>query len=423
MTTRNTEIEARAVETDEELRLVNDLMAKLHYPDYFEGLQWLETCGGRYPDFLREHTRVALRNGQVAGALRINTETVRIGEARLRMGGFGWVSTAPRHRKQGVARTLICDALEYMRQHHYHVSMLFGIPNFYHRFGFATTLPEYDIVVSAAEAMVPSKGAFRLRTAKPGDIRAIQRIHAANDSAVACSLVRTAAHITNKWESLSKGLRVLTTEQGKVVAYLKTNRVRDELLVSDLGVVEEASRSFVAAGLGGAKPELCPSVLAACGELAASEAVGHIRFQMPPPHPFARYLLRHTSRHEMHVVRDCGGMMAFVDVAEALECMIPEWESLLSRSAARELHAEFTFLVDRTPYRIRAHRGAVDVAAATGKNKVSLDTFDLVHLVTGYRHVEDVLSQRRRVLSSESRVLLSALFPKRHPYVWHLDRF
>lgn len=82
----------------------------------------------------------------VLGALHLTTDTIRIGEARLKMGGLGWVATSARHRKRGIGRKLIEDALAYMREHGYHVSMLFGIPNFYHRFGDASALIDYTIL-------------------------------------------------------------------------------------------------------------------------------------------------------------------------------------------------------------------------------------------------------------------------------------
>ena len=84
----------KAVETDDELHQANDLMAKAHCADYFSGMEWLSSTGQGYPDYLREHTRVALWGGRVAAALRITTDTIRIGEARLRTGGIGWVTTA-----------------------------------------------------------------------------------------------------------------------------------------------------------------------------------------------------------------------------------------------------------------------------------------------------------------------------------------
>lgn len=397
----------RPVETDEELRLANDLMAKAHCPDYFVGIRWLETCGAGYPGFRREHTRIALFHGELAGALRMNTETVRLGEARLKMGGFCWVTTSPRHRQKGVCRTLMVDTLDYMKAHNYHVAMLFGIPNFYHRFGFATTLADYAVEMAAADALASRTSAYRIREAKPGDIPAIQRIHAANDLDTACSLLRTSAHLTNKWEHC-KNARVITSDKGKVTAYLMPVRDERQLRLDEVGMAD---------------PAACGNVLHACARLAADEAVGRIRFLAPPRHPFARYLLQFKSRHEMHLVRDHGGMMAFVNEAEALETLIPEWESLLAKSALRGQSIEVTLVVDRVYYRVRAHRGAIDIAEGPGKNRVGLSPADLVHLVTGYRYVQDILAARRRLLTLEARHLLAVLFPKRDPYVWPFDRF
>jgi len=414
----------RAVGTDEELHLVNDLMAKVHFPGYFDGLEWLESCGVGYPNFLREHTRVALLDGEIAGALRISTETVRLGEARLKMGGLGCVTTAPHHRHKGVARTLLSQSLAYMRRHGYHVSMLFGIPNFYHRFGFAVTLAEYAIVVSAAEAATPGPHSLKTRPAKPGDIRALQKLHNANDAGVACSLLRSTAHITNKWEHWAKHLDVLTTAQGKVVAYVSAVCRGEDLVIEDLGVAEAPYQPGHASALtGSGRLDVCRALLAHCAKRATKEAVTRIRFLLPPPHPFARFLLQYASSHEMRLERNCGGMMALVDVPEALESMIPEWEHALARSTARDMRGEFTLCVDRATHRIRANRGAVDVAPFSGKNKVGLTAGELMHLITGYRHAADILASRRRAITSDAKTLIAALFPKRHPYVWPFDRF
>ncbi|MBI5095681.1 MAG: GNAT family N-acetyltransferase [Candidatus Hydrogenedentes bacterium] len=397
----------RAVESDAELRLANDLMAKVHYQDFFAGMHWLETCGAGYPGFLREHTRIAAHRGEIAGALRLNTETIRIGEARLKMGGFGWVTTAPRFRSKGIARALMNDTLGYLRSHRYDVAMLFGIPNFYHKFGFAVTLAEYVIAVDVAEGMRLKCG-YRLRTAKPGDIAALQRIHHANDADVACSLLRTGAHITNRWEQSYKAIQTLTTEQGKVCAYFHAHPENDGLSVAEVGVTD---------------PSTYPAVLSACAAYAVEHNLGKMRFYAPPGHPFARFLLQIKSTHEMRVERDAGGMMAPIDIGETLEHMIPEWESLLARSAARELRTEFALVVNHANFRVRANRGAIDVASAPGENKLSVSLTELIQLLTGYLHLDDVIAARRRLIRHEARQLLTALFPKRNPYVWRFDRF
>jgi predicted acetyltransferase len=405
---RNHDLVIRAVESDDEIRLANDLMAKGFNADYFSSLHWLETCGAGYPGFRREHTRVAMSGNDLAGALRLTTETIRLGEARLRTGGLAWVTTSPRHRQRGVCRALMFDTFNYMRQRNYHLAMLFGIPNFYHRFGFATTLADYSIIMDAEELLAAPLATRRVREAKPGDIPAIQRIHAANDADVACSLLRSSAHITNKWDHRCKGMRVLTNDQGKVLAYFLARKDGVQLTVNEIGVSDMA---------------LCGDILTACARYAADEAVARIHFLVPPPHPFARFLLLYTSTHQMRIVRDCGGMMAFVDVAEALENLIPEWESLLAKSSLREDRIEVTLVVDKTYHRVRANRGAIDVSQFPGKNRLGLTPADLMHLVTGYRYIEDILAAKRHVITAEARALLAVLFPKRTPYVWPFDRF
>lgn len=398
----------KRVETDEELRLANDLMAKVHMADYFTALHWLETSGAGYPSFRREHTRIALWRGELAGALRMNTETIRLGEARLKTGGLGWVTTEPRHRHKGICRALVLDTLEYMRSNGYHVSLLFGIPNFYHRFGFATALAEYAITMELEETASVPAFTHRLRDAKPGDIPAIQRIHNANDTEVACSLIRTSAHLTNKWTHRAKTVRVLANGQGKVVAYFMARKEGAHLVVDDVGVGDKT---------------LCDPVLAACARLAADETVGRIQFLVPPTHPFARFLLQYKSTHEMRVTHDEGGMLAFINLPETLESMTPEWERLIAASSLRDVRAELTLLVDGEEFRVRTNRGAVDVAATSGHNRVSFTAVELMYLVTGCRHVEDILAARRRILSEETRDFLAAIFPRRAPYVWAFDRF
>lgn len=404
---KDSRLVVKPVENDEELRLAVDIIAKTFDMDYYRATRWIESRGAGYPGHRREHTRIALWNGKLAGALRINSETIRLGEARLKTGGLGWVSTIPRYRKKGVASALVLDALDYLQRRNYHVSMLFGIPNFYHRFGFTVTLAEHNAVIEAGEAATADKKGLRLRSAKPGDIPAIQKIHAAGDAATACSLLRSSAHITSQWEHW-KAARVLTNGQGRVMGYVHGEREADCFVVKEADVADANATG---------------DLLHVCARLAADEALARIRFHVPPTHSLARFLLQYQSIHEMHILGVPYGMMALVNTGETLESMIPEWESHLQHSALRDQRIEATLLVDREAWRIRANKGAIDVAQATGSNKITLTPGNLIHLITGYRHAEDILNQKRRMLTPNARALVETIFPKRNPYVWLLDRF
>lgn len=400
------DVVVKPVESKDDLLRAHDLLARVHSEDYSHGIHWLDTCGRRYPGYLTEHTRIALRKGELIGGLRMLTDTVRIGEARLKMGGLGWVTTDPRHRGRGVCRALMDDILAYMKRHKYHVSMLFGIPGLYHRWDYVTTLADYTVFLDTLQALT-FDCPFTVRPAKPGDIPAIHRIHGAAESEIACSIIRTRPHLICKWEHW-QGVRVLTDEQGKVVAYFAAVVQGDHLAVDEVGITDIG---------------LCAAVVRACAVLAEEASLGVIQFHAPPPHPLARYLLQFQSRHEMRISHNEGGMMAFICLEETLEHMLPEWESRLGIAAAADLRTEVTLFVAGSPYRIRCNRGAVDVAVFAGKNKVSLRTDELMHLVTGYRGVDDILDSKRCLLSADARLMLRTIFPKRHPFVWRFDRF
>lgn len=405
------EVTVKPVESADEARQALDLMVRVHaVGDVPEGA-WLYDHGGGYPGFEQEHTRIARLDREVAAALRITSDTLMVGEARLKMGGIGWVATAEHHRRKGLCRRLMDDAMDYLRRHHYHVAMLFGIPDFYHRFGFVTTLADYAVTVDTVEAL-GFRTALRASPVRTAELPALQKLHAAVNGAVPCSIVRTTAHLRNRWK-LWGGWHVLKDERGRHVAYLVARAQGDRLRVDDVGLDD---------------PAFCEDVLAFAGQLASEQSLAHIRFSVPPPHPLARFLLRHRATHEELRDRNAGGMMAFVDLPETLESLVPEWESRLARSIARDHRTEFTLFVrdngaEPRPIRVRANRGAIDLAAATGASKLSLTPGELMHLVTGYLPAGDVLATRRAIVTAEARDLMAAVFPRRTPYVWPFDRF
>jgi predicted acetyltransferase len=391
--------------TPEALRDAVALMASVHRrgPER-DGLEEMST---RYPGFSPEHIRTARAGDEVVSALRITTDTLLLGEARLRLGGVGWIATAPHHRHRGLARALLLDAFDYLARQNYHVCMVFGIPGFYGQFGFTACLPDYTVLVDTNEALGFER-ALELRAAKSGVVPVLQRIHAQHNMRIPCSLARTSAHYMNRWH-LWRGWHTLGDREGRVHGYFIATRSGNHLRVDDAGIDDKC---------------WCPALVAATGALAAEASLHQIRFHVPPNHPLARYLAQFRSVHETHVDRDAGGMMRFVNVGETLESMIPEWEGLVAGSVLRDTHTECTLVTGPGQgHRIRAHRGAIDIAPGMGTNKVSLTPADLMHLVTGFRHLDDILEERRALLSPEARTLLQTIFPKRAPYMWPFDHF
>ena len=137
----------------------------------------------------------------------------------------------------------------------------------------------------------------------------------------------------------------------------------------------------------------------------------------------SRALRDYESIHEARLSRERGGMMTFIDMGEALESFLPEWEALLAGTVLAGLRTEVTLVADRETFRVRSNRGALDITRGAGLNKFSVSPQELVHLAAGYLHFEDILQRKRRLISVDGRALLAAIFPKRDPYVHLLDRF
>ena len=86
--------------------------------------------------------------GETVGRAEINDLTMRLAGAWVRMGGIANVVVQSQHRGKGYASRLMREAVSYMEREGYAVSILFGIPDFYHRFGYVPVTPEYNVSVA-----------------------------------------------------------------------------------------------------------------------------------------------------------------------------------------------------------------------------------------------------------------------------------
>lgn len=401
-------LEIRAAKNQSEVKEAMQLMASVAPLDSFVANNWLNYMSSRYPNFNNEHVRIAIYKGKIVSTLQITTDVIRIGEARLKMGGLGWVSTDVQYRNKGIASALIQNAVQYMTANSYQVSMLFGIPNFYHRFGFISTLPEYYANITTRELLTIKPIPHKIRKVKPGDILLLRKIHDEEDVDVSCSIIRTQAHFTVKWKEWSRA-KVITDLNGKILGYfLPKITDKNTLLIEEIGSINI---------------EVSDTILFEIGKLAEKEKVGMVQIAAPPCHLSIRTLIKRRSIHETHYKRDEGGMMAIINEEETLECMTPEWEKLIQQKSLIDKEDEVTLIISGTPFCFHFRKGSIAIFKKLGKNKISIDRTDFVRLLTGYQYTEDVLNKKWFVLSSTAREFLNTIFTKRCPYVWQMDRF
>jgi predicted acetyltransferase len=399
-------MEVRGARTADEVTQANAVMARAQELSTRVGAEWLRTFGATYPRFRREHTRIAFIDGRIAGALRMHTYTVRIGAARLKCGGLGWVSTDTRCRGRGVCRALMEDVHAYMEGHGYALCMLFGIPEFYERFGYVSSIADHHVAISREEALRAKGQSLRERAMRKTDIATTLRLHNAHEGAASCSLVRTAANIANQYGSRAplSGLwwdwpaaRMLTDARGRVRAYYLPQVNGDTLHIKETAV---------------ANAEACEAVMHAAARTAKRIGAKQIHFHQPPHHPMVEHLRQYNCTQQSSYYRNRDGMVRAIDLAAALHGMESEWQSQ---------HAGAVVLgVAGVRYRISA-----DGAPASTKARptVLMSSQEFVQLLTGYRGAASVLGARYAELTARHQAALDTRFPQRHPHVWPMDHF
>src|SRR4051812_4946843 len=105
---------------------------------------------------------------------------MRIGAAVVRMDGIGGVGTEEEFRNRGYSRRVMEHCVEIMRSGDGAISTLYGIEDFYPKFGYTTAGPEHTVGVplpdDAAE-IPPIPPGWTFRPLAPDDLPAVMRIY------------------------------------------------------------------------------------------------------------------------------------------------------------------------------------------------------------------------------------------------------
>ena len=129
---------------------------------------------------------------QVSG-LGLREFQMRFGSAQLKMGGIEGVNTKEEHRNKGYSRRVMEATMTFMTENGYDVSMLFGIRDFYHKFGYATVIPEIWIDFGREEAQA-AVSTYQIRKVEMEDGPKILTLYAANNAQRTGTLVRGETH-------------------------------------------------------------------------------------------------------------------------------------------------------------------------------------------------------------------------------------
>ena len=343
---------------------------------------------------------------------------MRFGSAQLKMGGIAGVGTKEEHRNKGYSRHVMEHTIAFMNENGYDVSMLFAVPNFYHKFGYTTVIPETYVEFDTKDAQeaVPT---YQVRKFQTEDAPKIVDLYTANNAERTGTPLRTEIG----WKEFTKrgGIfpdsYVVFNEVDEVIGYfvcdgdnVKKNMIEENCVLIDIGfqdrTIFETIVHFLVNSVNYTKAK-------------------RIMCAVPADHPFAIFCRRYGCRTNTYTPKNRLGMMRIINQSSTLEKVAGELEKRLQRSSD-----------------LGQWRGKIFISTDLGKDCLEIDRGNIAHtnnqadachfeisqdkliqLMMGRRSIEDLAIETDVSVSEEIIPVLDTLFPLGHPHVWWSDRF
>ncbi len=351
--------------------------------------------------------------GEAVARLTIVDSEMRLLKTWLRMGGLASVRTNPAHRGKGYGRRLLLGTLDYMREEGYLVSTLFGIPDFYSNFGYATVLPRKSVVSVRTGAAEMLPGALGVREAGPADAAALLDIYHEANAERNGPLKRSKSSFS-QWPDkaddwFQEPRRILVAEENGVpVAYVVgEQRWRAE---SKWGV---RPHEIAVARAGAARA--ASSLIRALAQEAAQQRCEWLKFEMLPDSPLVAVLRQVGFSHEIEYSHDQGGMGRIIDLAGLAE-------ALTETLATRNLALNESLRLGKLSFVCEDEQA--EVVLGVGRTvAIALPQHALLQLLMGYRGIHELRLEHPTCVEQQDVAPVDALLPQGYPYMWNNDHF
>lgn len=300
-----------------------------------------------------------------------------------------------------------------MAEKGFDASLLFGIPDFYNKFGYASVLPDCKVSISTSDAkraeMPPE---FTIRSLTEADFEAVLGIYETNNYRRTGTIVRE----RGRWAGFRKG----TDYGAKPLSFV----VEAKEGVVGYTVYDDATNRLDVAEVGFKRPEAMPAILRHLSELAEARGVEAINFYAPLDHPFVKFLRRFGCEAKVTYPRDRAGMGRIVNLRPLFEKLRPELEHRLREARPLGFRGTLVFETDigKVPLRVDWRTVSVPSRAAGGLI-VKMPQHRLFQLVMGFRGVDEFMFDPKCEVPWEALPVLRALFPEGFPHTWRPDWF
>ena len=350
--------------------------------------------------------------GEQASRLYVRDLRMRVGGAVLRCGGIADVETQEHYRRRGYARQVLERAVALMRKQGCDISVLFGISDFYSRWGYAPVFPDSRLAMAVKDA-ARARPTYRLRRLGRHELGATLELYQRNNARRTGAIMRR----RDRWAGFRRGSRYRwpTNVYGAFDA-------RDRLM--GYAVLDKSPAEATVCEIGYRGQEAFGTLLAAAVRQARRAQAEHIQILAPPDHPLVEFCQQLGCRLTIQYHRSGGAMGRIINLQGCFARLAPE---LTRRLISRRLQwrGRLTIASDIGEVALRVGEDSVLCEDAGGAADASLRIGQalLMQLLFGYRSAAEAVRTGGATLRGAPVELIEALFPRGCAYVWHPDHF
>ena len=343
---------------------------------------------------------------------------MRFGSTQLQMGGICGVGTREEHRNKGYSRRVMEHTIAFMNETGYDVSMLFGIPNFYHKFGYTTAIPETYVEFDTKD--VPTAApTYQVRKFQTMDAPKIIELYSANNAERTGTPLRTEIG----WKEFTKrgGIvpdpYVVFNETDEVIGYFVCD--------ADSTKKDMIERSCTLFDIGFQDRTIFETIVHFLAHGVAYTSAERIRCAVPADHPFAIFCRRYGCRTNTYTPKDHMGMMRIINQSSTLKKIMGELEKRLQRHAdLSQWRGKILISTDLGQDCLEIDRGNVaNTNSPANAFHFEIPQDKLIQLMMGRRSIEDLAVEADVWVNEGIIPVLDTLFPLGHSHVWWSDRF
>lgn len=348
-------------------------------------------------------SRIGLMDGRIVTHCGVWDYRMRAGGARLRVGGIGAVATDPEYRNRGLMGRTMDATHNAMRARGYDLAMLFGIRDFYHRYGYANAWAEREFFVDR-EHLPQSRPRGTRRRFTDLSREDVMRMFNRENAGLTGSAVRPTYGSGRRWDGQWLGYR-WTDSRGRLAGYVFVTTKWGVLECCEMGGdVEEGLRVL--------------------NVLARRDNWSEVKFfGIHDESALGRWLRRSNSREIIHHWRSGGPMVRTVRLASCLRKLAGEMSRRLCDSPLAGWTGSLVIADARESVALDIRGGVVGVVPGVPSEHALSGGNEVAQLLIGSDDPDEIIDAGRMAVTGDARALVRVLFPNCQPMLAAWDRY